>query len=37
MTDDQWRELVRSMHSIGMDVIVLQEVFRNQDYVGNMI
>ena len=34
MTDDQWRELVRSMHSIGMDVIVLQEVFRNQDYVG---
>lgn len=35
MTDDQWRELVRSMHSIGMDVIVLQEVFRNQDYVGN--
>lgn len=34
MTDNQWRELVRSMHSIGMDVIVLQEVFRNQDYVG---
>ena len=34
MTDSQWRELVRSMHSIGMDVIVLQEVFRNQDYVG---
>ena len=34
MTDDQWKELVRSMHELGMDVIVIQEVFRNQEYVG---
>ncbi len=35
LTDDQWREVVRSMHKIGMDMIVIQEVFRNQIYVGN--
>lgn len=34
MSDDQWKELVRSMHSLKMDVIVIQEVFRNQMYVG---
>lgn len=34
MTDDQWRELVRSMHSIEMDMIVIQELFRNEYYVG---
>lgn len=34
MTDADWRGLVRAMHEIGMDVIVLQEVFRNQAYVG---
>ncbi len=34
MTDDQWRELVRSMHKIKMDIIVIQEVFRNEYYVG---
>lgn len=34
LTDGQWREMVRSMHKIGMDVIVIQEVFRNNDYVG---
>jgi len=34
MTDDQWRELVRSMHKIDMDIIVIQEVFRNEYYVG---
>ena len=33
-TAADWRELVRSMHSIGMDVIVLQELFRNQEYYG---
>ena len=33
MTDAQWHEMVRSMHNIGMDVIVIQEVFRNQEYV----
>lgn len=34
LTADQWRELVKSMHSVGMDVVVIQEVFRNNDYVG---
>ena len=34
LTDDQWREQVRGMHGIGMDVIVIQEVFRNQQYAG---
>lgn len=34
MTDDQWREMVRAMHKIGMDVIVIQELFRNEEYVG---
>ncbi len=35
MTDENWRELVRDMHSIGMDTILVQEVFRNQMYSGN--
>lgn len=35
MTCAQWREMVRSMHEIGMDAIVLQELFRNQAYVGD--
>lgn len=34
LTDKEWREMVRSMHKIGMDIIVIQEVFRNNDYVG---
>jgi hypothetical protein len=35
LTNDQWKEVVRSMHKIGMDVIVIQEVFRNEAYVGH--
>lgn len=34
LKEDQWRDVVRSMHEIGMDVIVVQEAFRNNDYVG---
>lgn len=34
MTDDQWQEMIRSMHKVGMDMIVIQEVFRNEQYVG---
>lgn len=34
MTDNQWKELVRSMHKVEMDMIVVQEVFRNEQYVG---
>jgi hypothetical protein len=33
LTDDQWKELVRSMHNIKMDIIVIQESFRNEMYV----
>ena len=33
-TASDWRNLVRSMHEIGMEVIVLQELFRNQAYYG---
>jgi hypothetical protein len=35
LTDNQWKEMVSSMHNIGMDIIVIQESFRNQEYVGN--
>ncbi len=34
MTDAQWREMVAAMHRIGMDLVIIQEVFRNQKYVG---
>ncbi|HUT24525.1 MAG TPA: DUF4434 domain-containing protein, partial [Sumerlaeia bacterium] len=36
MTDGQWRELVRGMHEIGMNVGVIQDVFRQEtnQYVG---
>jgi hypothetical protein len=34
LTDAQWKEMIRSMHKIGMDVVVIQESFRNQEYVG---
>lgn len=34
MTDNNWRELVRSMHKLDMNVIVITEAFRNQHYVG---
>lgn len=29
LSDGQWKEMVASMHEIGMDIIVIQEVFRN--------
>lgn len=34
LTDNQWGEMISSMHKIGMDIVVIQEVFRNQYYVG---
>jgi hypothetical protein len=34
VTDEQWKEVVGSMNKIKMDIIILQEVFRNQQYVG---
>ena len=30
MTDDQWRELIRSMNKLEMNMVVIQEVFRNE-------
>lgn len=34
MTDAQWRELIRSMNKLEMNMVVIQEVFRNEEYVG---
>ena len=34
LTDENWRDIVRSMHSLGLDIIVIQELFRNEEYVG---
>jgi len=33
MTDDQWRELITAQHELDMNIIVMQELFRNQMYV----
>ena len=30
----QWRELVRGMHGIGLNIINIQELFRNEEYAG---
>lgn len=35
LTADDWRNVVRSMHEVGMDIIVVQELFRNESYNGN--
>ncbi|MBZ0257686.1 DUF4434 domain-containing protein, partial [bacterium] len=32
VTDDQWKEMVVGMNQIGMNIIVLQELFRHQVY-----
>lgn len=34
LTDEDWREQIRGMHSLGMDTVVIQESFRNQEYYG---
>src|SRR5437773_968926 len=34
MTDNQWKELVDAQHNLQMNIIVMQELFRNQMYVG---
>jgi hypothetical protein len=33
MTDDQWRDLIDAQHEVKMNIIVMQELFRNQMYV----
>jgi len=34
LTNSQWGELVKGMHEIEMNIVVIQELFRNQKYVG---
>ncbi len=34
LTDNQWKEVVHSMNKLDMNILVIQESFRNQDYVG---
>lgn len=35
LTDEQWKETVHSMNKLDMNIIVIQESFRNQKYVGD--
>jgi Domain of unknown function (DUF4434) len=34
LTNNQWAELIKGMHDIDMNIVVIQELFRNQKYVG---
>ncbi len=34
LTEDDWRQQILGMHGIGMDTVVIQEVFRNREYYG---
>jgi hypothetical protein len=34
LTEDDWHEQIGGMHSLGMDTVVIQESFRNQEYYG---
>jgi hypothetical protein len=34
LNDDDWRQIVSGMSEIGMKILVIQEVMRNQEYVG---
>lgn len=34
LTDDDWRQQIFGMHKLGMDTVVIQEVFRNDAYYG---
>jgi hypothetical protein len=34
LTDKQWGELIGGQHSLGMNIILVQELFRNQEYAG---
>jgi hypothetical protein len=34
LSDSQWMEMIAGMHQLGMDIAVIQESFRNQDYIG---
>jgi len=34
LNNNQWGELIKGMHGIEMNIVVIQELFRNQKYVG---
>ena len=34
LSEDDWRQQIRGMHKLGMDTVVIQEVFRNEAYYG---
>ena len=34
LTEADWRHQIRGMHNLGMDTVVIQESFRNQEYYG---
>ena len=34
LTAEDWKGIVRSMHEVGMDIIVIQELLRNEEYAG---
>lgn len=35
LSEEDWRQQIRSMHNLGMDTVVIQEVFRNEAYYGS--
>lgn len=38
LTENDWRQQIHGMHDLGMDIVVVQQVFQNQEYYGrNMI
>jgi hypothetical protein len=34
LTNGQWAEMIKGMHGIDMNIVIIQELFRNQKYVG---
>lgn len=34
LTDGQWKEMIGSMNKLGMNIVIVQETWRNQHYVG---
>lgn len=34
LSNSQWGEMIKGMHGIDMNIVVIQELFRNQKYVG---
>ncbi|HEY3625931.1 MAG TPA: DUF4434 domain-containing protein [Terracidiphilus sp.] len=34
LTDDDWRQQIQGMHGLGMNTVIVQQVFQNQEYYG---